>query len=157
MPEAKTETAKKPAEKNDPNKNIILGVIIGFFLLLIIGSGLMVMGMAARSRFLFTRNIGQNQEINDGGYGYMMGRGGSFGRMSGNYTNRISGKVTAANDKKFTIDYNGTSKDVQITDSTRFPISSATTVKVGDTVIVMGQQDSGGVIQAIQVIVNPVE
>lgn len=69
--------------------------------------------------------------------------------------NAIESKVTAVNDQTFTIDNNGQPKNVQISDTTRFPLNSATKVNVGNTVIVYGQQDSNGVIQAQLISVNP--
>jgi hypothetical protein len=53
------------------------------------------------------------------------------------------------------MDINGQSKNVQISDTTRFPLNSATTVNTGDTVLVWGGQDSNGTIQATQISVNP--
>lgn len=84
--------------------------------------------------------------------GMMGGRRGGF---RGYMEDRTQGKVTAVDGKKFTIDVSGTVTQVQITDTTRFPMNSATTVKVGDTVVVMGEKDSGGVVQAIRIMVNP--
>lgn len=69
--------------------------------------------------------------------------------------NVIEGKVTAVNDKVFTVEQNGQSKNFQISDSTRFPIDSANKVAVGDTVIISGEQDSNETIQATRIIVNP--
>ena len=92
-----------------------------------------------------------------GGFrGGMMGRGHRFrGGLNSNgfvIGNAVGGKVTAVNGQQFTIDASGTTKTVQITDTTRFPVNSGTQVKVGDQVIVSGEQDSKGVIQATRVI-----
>jgi hypothetical protein len=69
--------------------------------------------------------------------------------------NMIEGKITVVADKTFTIDQNGQSKNVQISDSTRFPLDSANKVTVGDKVRVWGEQDANGVIQAMRIMVNP--
>jgi len=71
------------------------------------------------------------------------------------YKDVIKGKVTAVGDKKFTLDYQGKSKEVQITENTRFPLDSETQIKVGDEVIVWGEQDASGIIQAYRIVVNP--
>ena len=82
-------------------------------------------------------------------------RGTGFRQNNALSDNEVSGKVTAVNDKQFTMTVGSTSKTVQISDSTRFPNTSATKVAVGDTVVVVGEQDSNGVIQATEIAVNP--
>jgi hypothetical protein len=80
----------------------------------------------------------------------MMGGAGMMYRNGG-----VAGKVTAVDGKTFTIDASGTSVKVQIVDATRFPISSATTVAVNDQVVVSGEKDSSGTVQATRILVNP--
>jgi len=86
-----------------------------------------------------------------------IGRHGMNGLMGnrGILQDRISGKVTSVNGKSFTLEASGTSYNVQISDSTRFPINSASTVKTSDTVLVWGQKDGNDIIQATQIAVNP--
>lgn len=67
----------------------------------------------------------------------------------------IWGKVMAVGDKKFTIEYEGKPKEVQISDETRFPLDSKTEINVGDTVEIWGEQDVHGTVQAERIIVNP--
>lgn len=144
-----------------PNHKILAVIIVGTAVIVVLGAGafsvMHLKGSRLGSRKAFSNHLG-GPGIR--GYGHMGGGfyGGRGGMMrGGNIANQnaISGKVTAVNDKKFTIDASGTPKDIQISDTTRFPLNSATSVKVGDTVIVRGQQDSSGVIQATTILVNP--
>ncbi len=80
------------------------------------------------------------------------GRPGRGNWMKGNV---LTGKVTEVNGDIFTVETDGKTKKVEIGDSTRFPLNSATKVKVGDTVIVTGEQDSEGTVQAVRIIVSP--
>lgn len=156
MPDEARKDAVETKEKNKPNKKSLIVVIIAI-IVLVVGAGAFAVLHFKKGRVL---NRGFR-----GGYGMMGGnfRGGMMGRggfRGGNFnngngyigSNGISGKVTAVNDKTFTVDANGTSKNVQITDSTRFPANSSSQVKVGDQVVVIGEQDSNGNIQATRVI-----
>lgn len=142
-----------------PNHKILAVVIVGTAVIVVLGAGAFSV-MNLKNGRPGNRGFFNNQLGGPGmrGYGHM-DRGGFGGRKlnGGNVANRnaISGKVTAVNDKKFTIDASGTSKEIQISDTTRFSLNSATSVKVGDTVIVRGQQDSSSVIQATTIVVNP--
>jgi hypothetical protein len=79
---------------------------------------------------------------------------GFVGRGDGMRQDSVTGKVTTVNGQAFTLDVNGQLKNVQISDLTRFPLNSATSVKTGDTVTVWGQQDSKSVIQATRIVVK---
>jgi len=67
----------------------------------------------------------------------------------------LTGKVTEVSGDTFSVESDGKTKKVEISDSTRFPLDSATKVKVGDTVVVTGDQDSEGTVQAIRITVSP--
>lgn len=99
--------------------------------------------MGMRNRFAINRTFNQGNFRGSMGHGRFMG------------ANSVSGKVTSVNNLSFTIDQNGTTKTVQISSTTRFPINSATKVVVGDQVVIRGGQDNQGVIQATLIIVNP--
>ena len=134
-----------------------LMVVAGVLLILLV-VGLLAIGVIGK-RMLGRGNVRQEFRIerqNNFGSGMMNnGRGIRGGSGMMNRENSTSGKVTAVDGKQFTIDASGTSVKVQISDSTRFPLNSATTVTVGDGVSVSGERDSNGVIQAVRIVVNP--
>jgi hypothetical protein len=142
----------EPAKQNKDIKKLtdkkgllIAGGIVLIVLALITAAAFLKFGaerLAQRKQIPITRNYNLR-----GG----MGKGGFGKRMGGQSQNRTSGKVTVVSDKKFTIDASGNNVDIQITASTRFPVSSANTVKVGDQVIVSGEKDASGVVQAIRI------
>lgn len=156
MAEDVKENEKIDQTKKTGNEKKKLCIIAGagalVFLVLL---GALVSGLALK-KFAGKRNkavMGRTFERgfggkNLGGRGMMKDRGGMM-------QNRTAGKVTAVNDKQFTIDVSGTSKTIQITDSTRFPVNSSSSINTGDQVIVTGEQNSNGVIQAERIIVNP--
>ena len=142
---------QKPVDIEKKYKGAMVAVVVLAAILLI--GGVAVMGVA-------TKRLVSNQR----GAG-MMTQGRSFGEDSTGLRgqgmrmrrgiNQDSAKVTAVDGKQFTIDLSGTTYKVQINDSTRFPVDSVTTVKVGDQVVVIGEKDSNGMIQADRIIVNP--
>lgn len=144
-----------PKAKQVPADHIHKKIIWMFgFLALVFLTLLLAGGMAFKHSFAgyrgrgFNKNIYQNRGITmDRMYGFE--NNGFIG------SNIVSGKVTAVSGKKFTVDDSGTKIDVKISDSTRFPISSATSVKTGDQVIVWGEKDSSGTVQAVRIVVNP--
>lgn len=152
---AEVKANDKKQTVDNKNHRILAVVIVGTAVIVVLGVGAFSVMHLKNSRLgarrAFSTHLGGPGMR---GYGHI-GRGGMM--RGGNIANQnaISSKVTAVNDKKFTIDASGTSKDIQISDTTRFPLDSATSVKVGDTVIVRGQQDSSGVIQATTILVNP--
>ena len=160
--EAKAKAAIEAAQADDHHHLVKgLAVTVGAFLILVVlvGGGVMAFRYFQRGRVVNT--IDNRAMMNSNGFGSRggFGRGGMMrGRgfvNDGLSANELDGKVTAVNDKQFTMTVNSTSKTVQISDSTRFPNTSATKVAVGDTVVVIGEQDSNGVIQATEIVVNP--
>jgi len=130
--------------------NWVLAGVIAFVVLMALLAGSLFTFRLAHRIFPGVRNETGVSRV----YGFPSHR--SFdGRGRINGVNSVSGKVTAINGQTFTTDVNGQSKTVQISDTTRFPLNSATSVKVGDQVVVLGQQDSKGVIQATRILVNP--
>ena len=127
--------------------------LVGFILLLVVVFGFIGVTMFGRTRSDNKMGRGNNVAIerNFGGQDMrgMMGRGESNGFES------VTGKVTAINGKTFTMNIGSNkTKDVQISDTTRFPISSNTNIATGDSVTVRGGQDSNGVIQATLITIN---
>ena len=146
-------TAEKPAGKK--NQKATVAIIVGAVVVVILGAGIFAAFHLRNGRFIAKR--GFNGFYGRSGYGMKGGRGmmgGGYGFRGGNFNsgNTISGKVTAVNGQTLTIDASGTSKTVQISDSTRFPIGSATDIKTGDQVVVFGEQDSKGTVQATRII-----
>jgi hypothetical protein len=129
-------------------------IVLGAFLILVVIAG----GTMAAFR-LFNRGRVVGAVENRG----MMNFGGFRGGMMGGYRlgigqeddNVLTGTVKTVNGSKFTVDVNGTTKTVEISSDTRFPVNSATKVAVNDKVVVIGEQDSNGVIQATRIVVNP--
>lgn len=152
--EVKKSEDQKPSFSHMHNKWMLFGVAA------LITFVIVVFGTLAFHKVTEVGQFGRKSELR-GGYGMMhggvMGRGrgqfGGRGMMSGHSAS--AGKVTAVNGQTLTVDFSGDSKTVQISDTTRFPLNSATAVKVGDQVVVVGEQDSKGVIQATRIIVNP--
>ncbi len=149
---------------NKKNQKILILVVVGAIVAVILGADVFAALHFRNGRFVKRGPLNGRGGYYGmmGGYGHMGMIRGGYGFRGGNYggngavsANRISGKVTAVNGQTFTIDASGTTKDVQITSDTRFPINSSTGVKTGDQVLVIGQQDSSGKIQATQIIVNP--
>lgn len=140
-------TAEKPAGKK--NQKATVAIIVGAVVVVILGAGIFAAFHLRNGRFIAKR--GFNGFYGRSGYGMT---GGRHGFRGGNFNsgNAISGKVTAVNGQTLTIDASGTSKTVQISDSTRFPIGSATDIKTGDQVVVFGEQDSKGTVQATRII-----
>lgn len=105
------------------------------------------------------RQFDQQDQAEATGRGMMGGRGRLLDENvqynSNQYNNYLTGKVTAVNDKQFTATIDSETRIVEISDTTRFPNTSATKVVVGDTVFVSGEQDSSGIIQATRIVVNP--
>ncbi len=164
--EPENENVKEEGEKTQgahcAHKHKALAIIIAALaVLFILGAGAFAALHLKNGRLVKRGLYGR------GGYG-MVGRNYRGGMMGGRgfrgrkwngsgavSSNSISGKVTAVNGQTFAVDASGTSKNVQIASATRFPLDSATSVKVGDTVVVRGQQDSSGTIQAKTILVNP--
>ncbi len=124
---------------------IILAVVVVIFLAAAVGC-------VAR---IGRKSFGRNRNMYGISRNYMRRGNGKRYTLNQNGQNLIEAKVTAVNGQTFTVDNNGQPKNVQILDTTRFPLNSATKVNVGDTVAVYGQQDSNGVIQATLISVNP--
>jgi hypothetical protein len=131
-------------------KLIVIGSLAAIIFFIICITGILVSGSFTRTRELANN---ARQRIS---YGVRDGR-----QMMGNHmilgfnNNSIQGNVTAVDGQKLTINVSGTSKTVQISTDTRFPLNSDTKINVGDIVTVTGEQDSSGVIQAQHIIVNP--
>jgi hypothetical protein len=145
----KTEARHEVDLNSKKAKYILLGIFAFVLLSYLLLGGLLLRGLFGRGR-----------GVMDGkgmmGRGFRQERGFGDKMMGGGFRqNSVSGTVKAVEDKKFTIDVNGTTKTVQISDTTRFSLNSATSVKVNDKVLVWGEQDSNGVIQANRVEVNP--
>ena len=151
--QSETEASKSKEEKKMENdhshkvSDLVVGGIIGAIIVVVLLSiGSLFFFRLPNRAFLGFRERAPVGEIYRGPFG---------ARRGFVFSNSISGKVTAVNGQTFTVDVSGQSKTVQITDSTRFPITSATKMNVGDQVVVWGQQDSNGVIQATRIAVNP--
>jgi hypothetical protein len=115
--------------------------------ILIIGLGLSFFGGV---------QYGKSSKSNTGNQmmGGQQGQNGFGGRQRGGQRPEL-GTVKTVDDKTFTMDLNGATKTVKITDSTKFLGGSATSVSVGDKVIVFGSAGSDGVITATRIAVNP--
>lgn len=79
---------------------------------------------------------------------------GMGGRRNGGQRPEL-GTVKTVNGKTFTMDLNGTTKTVTITDSTKFIGDSATSVSAGDKVIVFGATGDNNTVTATRIAVNP--
>jgi len=132
--------------------NWILAGVIALIVLMVLLAGAVFTFRLAHRIFPGVRNETGVSRV----YGFP-GHRNFDGRGRINDVNSISGKVTAVNGQTFTIDISGQSKTVQTLDTTRFPLNSATIVKVGDQVVVFGHQDSKGVIQATRILVLRVD
>jgi hypothetical protein len=144
----------KHYDYHDHKKKVMLVGFLLFLLLIALGlAGAVAMRKLAVNRIVGTERVaqGRNFELRGNRGGMMGGRNMMFGQSS----NVTQGKVTAVDGQKITIDASGTTKAVQIGTDTRFPLNSTTKIAVGDTISVVGEQDSVGVIQALRVIVNP--
>jgi hypothetical protein len=150
----KEKVAKAESEKvgtpSPHTANWILAGIVVFIVLVVLLTGAVFTFRLAHRILPDVRNETTVSRV----YGFP-GHRNFDGRGRINGVNNISGKVTTVSGQTFTIDVNGQSKTVLILDTTRFPINSATSVKTGDQVVVFGQQDSKGVIQATRILVNP--
>ena len=162
MAETKEETVTETENKVQTNsyihldhkkKIIFLGSMTFLIFLIIACAGAVVVGKFARNRLVGNEQVGQGMNFATRGNreGMMSGR---RGMMLGFNNNATQGKVTAVDGQKVTMDVSGTSKTVQIGTDTRFPLNSTTKIAVGDTISVVGEQDSTGTIQALRVIVN---
>lgn len=128
--------------------------LIGLVVLLVVIFGVIGTAMFGRyhnNRIGRVNNVALERNFDGNGMGRgMVERGHSFAGAD-----QVTGKVTAVNGKTFTMNVGSNqTKDVQISDTTRFPISSNTSISVGDTVTVRGGQDSSGVIQATRISVD---
>lgn len=147
-------TTKEAPQKSYPvsNKGLLIGLLIAVVIVILLFFTL-TFGFFGHYRYNYPNMMRGND-----GRGYMMGPGykgfggNGYGMMGQNV---IRGKVTNVSGQTFTMDVSGTSKNVQINDTTRFPVSSSSSVKNGDTVLVWGLQDSKGVIQATYIQINP--
>ncbi|MDD5692920.1 MAG: DUF5666 domain-containing protein [Patescibacteria group bacterium] len=158
------ERKSKPVEESNQSNNKEETYHKGNKLPFLLGVLLVILAAIGLGAFFVDHNnfgprfIGNNHTRITRDYGNMgFGNMGRPGMMGGYrvFQNRIIGKVTGVNGKTFTMDVSGTSYNVQINDTTRFPINSANTVKAEDTVLVWGQKDNNGVVQATQISVNP--
>lgn len=126
--------------------------LVGFIVLLFLVFGFIgvaVFGHSHNNKIGRVNNVAVERNFGGAGMNGMMGRGEFNGSES------VTGKVTAVNGKTFTMNVgSNTTKNVQISDSTRFPISSNTNISVGDSVTVHGGQDSNGIIQATLITIN---
>jgi|GEM_PF-1669028 len=145
--EAENEKVVEPAHHKS---TWLLAGIIAFIVLMVLLAGAVFTFRLAHRVFPGVRNETTVSRV----YGFP-GHRNFVGRGRINGVSSVSGKVTAVAGQTFTIDVNGQSKTVQISDTTRFPLNSATSVKTEDQVIVFGQQDSKGVIEATRILVNP--
>jgi hypothetical protein len=133
---------------SENRKYFLVGVIVLVFFVFLL-FGLAFFGHFGHRGFGGGRNaVMMKRDFNSFGHRGFVGRG------SGMRQDSVTGKVTTVNGQVFTIDVNGQSKNVQISDLTRFPLNSTTSVKAGDTVTVWGQQDSKNVIQATRIVVK---
>lgn len=138
-------------KKTKKTKYLLIGLVGLVVLVCLLVGGLFFSRCWFQHRQLVRRN---NAKI---GRDYSPVRHQNFGARQKKIfkNNSISGKVTAVDGQTFTVDQNGQAKKVQIGDETRFPLISQTKVNVGDEVLVWGEQDSSGVVQAVRIIVNP--
>ena len=154
-----SEVSKEP-EKNgtvennqnqETNKtNYLLIGIVSFVIFAFLIAGSLFIFRVSR-RFNPVRNqVSFNRSYNFGHAGFH--NRGFMGRMM--EADSVSGKVTAVNGQTFTIDDKGQSKSVQINNTTRFSLNSATKVNVNDQVVIWGLQNSSGIIQADRISVN---
>jgi len=158
--EEKAKAAMAQAGYDDHNhmvKTLLLAIGAFVILAIVIIGGAMAFRTFERGRLV--NDIDQRVAANGDSFGFRGGRMGMMGRGfrqdNDESANTISGTVTAVDGSKFTVSVNNSSKTVEISDATRFPITSASKVAVNDKVEVVGQQDSNGVIQANEIVVNP--
>lgn len=156
--EVKTKTEEKiPVPHVDWHNHKKKMMLAGGVFLVFIAVGAVAAGVAFKHFEGNSRvySISNNRMMSGNIHGNFDGRNGMMGRGNVLFGAQTTGKVTAVDGKTFTVDASGTSLKVQITDTTRFPLKSATSVVVNDQVIVSGEKDSNGVIQATRIIVNP--
>jgi len=134
------------------NRRSMFFGLVGLIILLVVifsAVGAAVFGHNNNNRIGRVSNVAIERNFDGEGMG-MMGRDRSF-----RGSEQVTGKVTAVNGKTFAINVGSNqTKDVLISDTTRFPISSNTDIAVGDSVTVSGGQDSDGVIQAVRIVIN---
>lgn len=148
--ETKQEVVQTTPHHNHDKK---LMLAAGILLILLAVGGLTAAIVAKRFVGSHVGNkIGMERNTGNSGRGKF--GAGMGGRMMVR-NNATGGKVTAVEGKVLTVDASGTSIKVQISDITRFPLSSNTAIKVGDQLAVFGEKDANGIVQATRIIVNP--
>ncbi|HUD20909.1 MAG TPA: hypothetical protein VMQ44_02490 [Candidatus Saccharimonadales bacterium] len=123
-------------------------VVLALFVILVFG--LLFAGFNGHRREMDVGRFGENMDTRIGGRGF-----GMMGGMRGARGGSLTAKVNAVNGQTLIVDDAGTSRTIQISSTTRFSLSSTTKIATGDTITVIGSQDSGGVIQADLIYVNP--
>ncbi|MGA2666741.1 MAG: hypothetical protein ABSE91_01455 [Patescibacteria group bacterium] len=135
----------------------VLIIIIVIIVVLVIGLGVMSLAFFRASRLKVNREFGMFDTMNYRGSGLMVeGRNFGGGRIG---FGRLSGQVTAISGSNLTVkDAAGDSISVVISDTTSVynqgKIAKASDIKVNNSVIVLGQPNSSGVVPATAILIQ---